>query len=309
MITVWQAVVLGVVQGITEFFPVSSTAHLILFPWLLGWPDPGLTFDVALHAGTLVAVVGFFFLTWIRIIRAGLGAPIDVHSGARISGAALASQRRLLWFLVLATIPAGIIGLKFDRQIESTWRNPLVIAASLILIGIVMGIADRIPDRLDSGPGESLAGGHGAAVATMARRQVHKAKDYDQISLGESLLIGCAQAVAVIPGVSRSGATITAGLFAGLTREAAARFSFLLATPIIAGAVLDKAWAIHKTGLPANMHGPFIAGVVASAVVGLLAIGLFLRFLKLRTLRFFVWYRIALGLLVIGLFAAGFRRF
>lgn len=308
MITVWQAVVLGIVQGITEFFPVSSTAHLILFPWLFHWPDPGLTFDVALHAGTLVAVVGFFFATWIRIIRAGLGAPIDIHTGATISGAALVTQRRLLWYLVLATIPAGIIGLKFDKQIESTWRNPLVVAASLILVGIVMGVADRIPDRLEAAR-ETSSSGRGAAVATVAARKVRTVKDYDQISLMEALLVGCAQAVAVIPGVSRSGATITAGLFAGLTREAAARFSFLLATPIIAGAVLDKAWAIHKTGLPVGMDAPFVAGVAASAVVGLLAIGLFLRFLKLRTLRFFVWYRIALGVLVIGLFAAGFRSF
>ncbi|MGH9518593.1 MAG: undecaprenyl-diphosphate phosphatase [Terriglobales bacterium] len=309
MITVWQAVVLGIVQGIAEFFPVSSTAHLILFPWLFGWPDPGLTFDVALHAGTLAAVIGFFFTTWIRIIRAGLGAAIDIHTGASISGPALTTQRRLLWFLVIATIPGGIVGLLFDKQIESTWRNPLIIAASLILVGIVMGIADRIPDRIEKARAEVNGSGRGTAVATAAARQVRKTKDFDQVTFMEAVWIGCAQAVAVIPGVSRSGATITAGLFAGMTREASARFSFLLATPIIAGAVLDKAWGLHKTGLPAAMHAPFAAGIIASTIVGIASIGLFLRFLKLSTLRFFVWYRIVLGVLVIGLFAAGFKSF
>jgi len=283
MLTLWQAIILGAVQGLTEFFPVSSTAHLILIPWLFHWAsDGGLTFDVALHAGTLAAVVGFFFMTWIRIIRAGFGAAIDIHTGAPISGAALQTQRRLLWFLLLATIPGAIIGLLFNKQIETTWRNPLIIAASLILVALVMAWADRAPAQ---------------------------DKDYDQVSGMQAWWIGCAQAVAVIPGVSRSGATITAGLFAGLTREAATRFSFLLATPIIAGAVLDKAHQIHKTGMAPGMGGPFLAGVVTSALVGLLAIGLFLRFLRSRTFTFFVWYRIVLGLVVLGLFWHGFRQF
>lgn len=283
MLTLWQAIILGAVQGLTEFFPVSSTAHLILIPWLFHWAsDGGLTFDVALHAGTLAAVVGFFFMTWIRIIRAGFGAAIDIHTGAPIGGAALQTQRRLLWFLLLATIPGAIIGLLFNKQIETTWRNPLIIAASLILVALVMAWADRAPAQ---------------------------DKDYDQVSGMQAWWIGCAQAVAVIPGVSRSGATITAGLFAGLTREAATRFSFLLATPIIAGAVLDKAHQIHKTGMAPGMGGPFLAGVVTSALVGLLAIGLFLRFLRSRTFTFFVWYRIVLGLVVLGLFWHGFRQF
>jgi len=282
MISIGQAIVLGVIQGIAEFFPVSSTAHLILFPWLLHWPDPGLTFDVALHAGTLAAVLGFFFATWVRIVRAGFGEAIDVHTGSRISGAAAASQRRLLWYLVLATLPGAVVGLLFNKEIESTWRNPLIIAASLIGVGLLMGWADRAPAQT---------------------------KDYDRTSAGDAWWIGCAQAVAVIPGVSRSGATITMGLFAGLTREAAARFSFLLATPIIAGAVLSKAHAMHKVGMMPGMAGPFAAGVVASALVGLASIGLFLRFLKAKTLRFFVWYRVVLGLVVVGLYFAGHRAF
>ncbi|HET9783347.1 MAG TPA: undecaprenyl-diphosphate phosphatase [Terriglobales bacterium] len=282
MITVWQAVVLAIIQGIAEFLPISSTAHLILVPWLFHWPDPGLTFDVALHAGTLAAVIGFFFTTWVRIIRAGFGEAIDIHTGERIGGAALASQRRLLWFLVLATIPGGVIGLLFDKQIETTWRNPLIIAASLIVVGLIMGWADRKPAQT---------------------------KDYDDVSIWDALWIGLAQAAAVIPGVSRSGSTITAGLFTGMTREAAARFSFLLATPIIGGAVLDKFHELHKTGIPAGMAAPFAVGIAVSAVVGIASIALFIRFLKLSTLRFFVWYRVILGLVVIALFFAGLRSY
>lgn len=284
MLTVWQAIILGVIQGIAEFFPISSTAHLILVPWLFHWPsDGGLTFDVALHAGTLAAVVGFFFTTWVRIIRAGFGAAIDIHTGAPIAGRELATQRRLLWYLLLATIPGGIIGLLFNKQIESTWRSPIIIAASLILVAIVMAWADHNPPQT---------------------------KDFEKTTALEAWWIGCAQACAVIPGVSRSGATITAGLFTGMTREAAARFSFLLATPIIAGAVLDKAHHAYKVGIPAAMHAPFAAGILASALVGLASIALFLKFLQIRTLKFFVWYRIVLGVVVLALvFLGGFRQF
>lgn len=307
MLTIWHAIILGIVQGITEFFPVSSTAHLVLIPWMLHWPsDGGLTFDVALHAGTLAAIIGFFFTTWVRIIRAGFGAAIDIHTGQPIAGAALATQRRLLWYLVLATFPGGIIGLLFEKQIDTTWRNPLIIAASLIGVGLIMGWADThtaAARPLLSRAADANSGSNSATLQSQA-------KDFDRTSVWEAWWIGCAQAVAVIPGVSRSGATITAGLFAGLTREAAARFSFLLATPIIAGAVLDKAWQVHKTGIPAAMHAPFIAGVIASAIVGLASIALFIRFLRFQTLRFFVWYRIVLGLVVIALFfLTNFRQF
>ncbi|MGH9475401.1 MAG: undecaprenyl-diphosphate phosphatase [Terriglobales bacterium] len=317
MIHVWQAIILGIIQGITEFLPVSSTAHLILVPWFFHWPDPGLTFDVALHAGTLLAIIGFFFMTWVRIIRVGFGAAIDIHTGAPSSGAAFATQRRLLWFLVVATIPGGIIGLLFDKQIESTWRNPLIIATSLIVVGILMGWADRLPERNAARRRASsagavrtqAAGGGTAAVLAAPAAQPAPGKDFDQTSLWEAWWIGCAQAVAVIPGISRSGSTITAGLFAGMSREAAARFSFLLATPIIAGAVLDKAHQIHKAGMAAGAQAPFVAGVIASAVVGIASIWLFIRFLKINTLRFFVWYRVILGLVVIGLFFAGFKAY
>jgi len=279
--TVMHAVVLGVVQGVTEFLPVSSTAHLKLVPWIMNWEDPGLTFDVALHAGTLVAVLGFFFTTWLRILRAAMGAAIDIHTGQAISGPEVVTQRRLLWYLVLATIPAGVAGLLFERHIETNWRNPLIIAASLIGVGIVMGIADR-----------RRSGG----------------KEFNQVTLADSSVIGLSQALAVIPGVSRSAITITSGLFRGMTREASARFSFLLATPIIAGAALKKWHDVHKAGgLPPGMKLPFEAGVAASALVGLLSIWLLIRFLRARSLQVFVYYRIVLGIIVIALYFSGIR--
>lgn len=309
---IWQAVVLAIVQGIAEFLPISSTAHLILFPWLFGWTDPGLTFDVALHAGTLLAVIGYFFMTWVRIIRAGFGAPVDIHTGRILSGAALEIQRRLLWFLVLATLPAAVAGYLFEKKIETTWRNPLVIAVSLIGVGILMALADWLPDRVPPREAEASAaaavdapaasaGAARPALATAAAAAdaVHGLKDFDQVSLLDSLWIGVSQALAVIPGVSRSGITITFGLFRGLSREAAARFSFILATPIIAGAALKKGLEVHKQGLPPAMHAAFAVGIVVSALVGIASIQLFIRFLRLRTLRFFVWYRILLGVFIL----------
>lgn len=283
MITVWQAIVLAVVQGITEFFPVSSTAHLVLIPWAFHWQDPGLTFDVALHAGTLVAVIAFFFMTWIRIFQAAAGVPVDVHTGGPLAPAAARQQQSLLWLLVLATIPGGIIGWLFDKRIETTWRNPLIIAASLIIVGVLMGWADWQPSQR---------------------------LDYEDLGWWDALIIGLAQACAVVPGVSRSGSTITAGLFRGLTREAAARFSFLMATPIITGAVLKKGVDLHHSGIPAGMHEQFAVGIAVSAVVGLASIALFLRFLRIRSLRPFVYYRIALGVLVLVLARfGGFTQF
>jgi undecaprenyl-diphosphatase len=175
-----------------------------------------------------------------------------------------------LWFLVLATVPGALVGAAFEHRIETEWRSLWIITATLIGIGILMGVADRAPSQV---------------------------KDFDQVSLADSLWIGVSQALAVIPGVSRSGITITTGLFSGLNREAAARFSFLLATPIIAGAVLKKGWEVHKQGL-GGMGPQFAAGVIASAVVGIVAIALFIRFLRIKTLRFFVWYRIVLGLVL-----------
>jgi undecaprenyl-diphosphatase len=267
-----QVIVLAVIQGITEFLPVSSTAHLIVAPWLLGWPDPGLTFDVALHVGTLVAVAAYFFRTWLQIILHGFGIQYGDDEMLR-------QNPRLLWLLVAGTIPAGVIGFLFEKQAESTLRSPFLVGAMMILIGMVMWIGERVGSRQ---------------------------RDLGAISVADSLVIGAAQALAVVPGVSRSGITITAGLFRNLDRVAAARFSFLLATPIIAGAAVKKLYDVlkHGGGIPVEMHTPFALGIVVSGLTGLAVIAFFLRFLQRRSLNFFIYYRIVFGIIVIALAAS-----
>jgi undecaprenyl-diphosphatase len=260
----YQAIILAVVQGLAEFLPISSTAHLILFPWLLGWKDPGLTFDVALHAGTLVAVAIYFWRVWVRMAAAALGLGTSTET-SRV-------ERRLFWFLVIGTIPGGIAGFLFERAAEETFRQPWLIATSLIVVGLAMWFGDRA--------------------------ESHE-KSLERTGLADALWIGAAQALAVIPGISRSGSTMTAGLLRGLTREAAARFSFLLATPLITGAVLVKGFELRHTGLPADMRLPFLAGIAVSGLVGYLVIAFLIRYLANRTFKIFVIYRLALGVIVL----------
>ena len=264
---VYQAVVLAVVQGLTEFLPISSTAHLVLFPWLLGWKDPGLTFDIALHAGTLVAVLLYFWRYWLDMLATifHVGEPRNND---------LRENRLLFWFLVLGTIPGGIAGWLFESAAEEKFRSPLVIGAAMIVVALLMEWGER------------------------AGRREHA---LGQVGLMDSLLVGLAQAFAVIPGVSRSGATMTAGLFRSMKRETAARFSFLLSTPIIAGAALKKAMEIRHTGLPADMRLPFALGIVIAGLVGYLVIAVLIRYLERKTFRIFVVYRLALGVLVLAL--------
>jgi undecaprenyl-diphosphatase len=263
-----QVVVLALVQGIAEFLPISSTAHLIVVPWLLHWHDPGLEFDVALHVGTLVAVIAYFFRTWVQVILHGFGIEWGDDEMLR-------QNPRLLWLLVLGTIPGAVIGFLFEKQADSTLRSPILIGVMMIVLGLVMWAADRW------------------AAHT---------KSLGAVSFLDSLVIGCAQALAIIPGVSRSGATITAGLFRNLDRVAAARFSFLLATPIIAGAAAKKFYDVLKHGgIPADMHMPFAVGIVVSGLTGLLVIAFFLRYLQHRSLNFFVYYRVVFGIIVIAL--------
>jgi undecaprenyl-diphosphatase len=263
-----QVVILALIQGIAEFLPISSTAHLIVAPWLLGWNDPGLTFDVALHVGTLVAVVVYFFRTWVQVILHGFGIEWGDDEMLR-------QNPRLLWLLVLGTIPGGVIGFLFEKQADSTLRSPILIGAMMIALGLVMWAADRWGARK---------------------------RGLGSVSFADSLVIGCAQALAIIPGVSRSGATITAGLFRNLDRVAAARFSFLLATPIIAGAAAKKFYDVLKHGgIPADMHMPFAVGIVVSGLTGLAVIAFFLRYLQHRSLNFFVYYRVVFGIIVIAL--------
>ncbi len=261
----YQAIVLAVVQGLTEFLPISSTAHLVLFPWLLGWKDPGLTFDVALHAGTLVAVLLYFRRTWKEMLVAALGrGNSDVPTRRE--------NRELFWFLVVGTIPGALAGWLFEHAAEQQLRQPIVIGTALIAVGLLMGVGDRAQTRkLDLG----------------------------QVNIMDSILVGSAQALAIIPGVSRSGVTMTASLFRGMSRENSARFSFLLATPVIAGAAFKRGVEIFRQGVRPEVHTSFLLGTVVAALVGYMVIAVFLRFLERRTLKIFVVYRVALGVIVL----------
>jgi undecaprenyl-diphosphatase len=273
----YQAIILAIVQGLTEFLPVSSTAHLVLFPWLLGWPEGGLPFDVALHVGTLAAVLLYFLRDWVELTLAGLG----MNYPANASPEQVRHNRRLFWYLVIGTIPAGLIGFLFEKKVEETLQSPLsvsvtmTIALALIVVGLLMWLGERM------------------AVHT---------REMEQITMGDAIIIGAVQAVALVPGVSRSGITITAGLFRNMTREAAARFSFLLSTPIIAGAALTQVPKLlkehHSGGLDMPMSTVLIS-IVVSGIVGYGVIALFLRYLQTHTLKVFVYYRILFGMLIL----------
>ena len=265
--------VLAVVQGLTEFLPISSSAHLALAPWLLGWPDQGLTFDIALHLGTLLAVLLYFFRDWLEITARGFG----LRWG---SDPEITANPRMLWMLAAASLPIGFFGYLLKEEAETTWRNPLLMGCMLIAVGVLMAVAERTGNR---------------------------SKDMSKVSLADAMMIGTAQALAIVPGTSRSGITITAGLFRNINRAAAARFSFLLSTPAIAAAAAKAAWDLHKAGgIPPGMHTPFYLGIALSALSGCLVIALLLRYLRQHSLKFFVYYRIVFGIVIIAL--ALFRR-
>jgi len=263
-----QAIVLGAVQGLTEFLPISSTAHLIIIPKLLGWEDPGLTFDVALHLGTLVALLVYFREEWIRLVQSGIGYVRAQH------------RDPLLFYIILATIPGGIAGVLFEKKADRDLRDLRIIAVALALLALMLVIAE-------------LKG--------------RKRKELNQITLSDAMTVGLAQALAIVPGVSRSGVTITAGLFRGMKREAAARFSFFLSTPLIAGAAAKKGLEVFKDGLPADERAPFLVGIIVSAIVGYLAIEILLKYLQSHSTFVFVYYRIALGVALYVAFVYGFR--
>ncbi len=269
----YQAIVLALVQAFTEFLPVSSTAHLTLFPWLLGWQDPGMAFDVALHAGTLVAVLLYFFKDWLTLALCGVGLKYPANAPSE----EVAQHKKLFWYMVIGTIPGGILGALFERKIEDNFRTPYVIAISMIAIALVMWWADS-KSRL--------------------------ARPLEQSNVGDAVTIGTAQALALCPGVSRSGITITAGLFRGFTREAATRFSFLLSTPLIAGAVvshLPKLIKLHKAGALDLPLSTLLISILVSGVAGYFVIAFFLRYLQTHTLKVFVFYRLLFGIIVLVL--------
>jgi undecaprenyl-diphosphatase len=269
----YQAIVLALVQAFTEFLPVSSTAHLTLFPWLLGWQDPGLAFDVALHAGTLVAVLLYFFKDWLTLALCGVGVKYPANATIEEVG----QHKKLFWYMVIGTIPGGILGALFEHKIEEHFRTPYVIAISLIAVALVMWWADS---------------------KSPLKRPI------EQSDIGDAVTIGTAQALALCPGVSRSGITITAGLFRGFTREAATRFSFLLSTPLIAGAVvshLPKLIKLHKAGGLDLPLSTLLISILVSGVAGYFVIAFFLRYLQTHTLKLFVFYRLLFGIIVLVL--------
>jgi undecaprenyl-diphosphatase len=256
-LTILQAVILGLAQGLGEFLPISSSAHLVLIPWLLRWTDPGLTFDVALHVGTLVAVVLYFWKDWWQLIIKGF---TDVRS---VKG-------RLFWYLVVATVPGAITGFLLEKKAETLFRSPLLIAIMLILMGIFLYWSDH---------------------------RSSKKIEMNNITFRTSLLIGISQALAIIPGVSRSGITMTTGMLMGLTREGAARFSFLLSTPIIFGAAMVKLPGLISN--PSAITVDFAIGMAVSCITGIASIGFLLRYVQTKDFLPFAWYRFVLGALVI----------
>jgi undecaprenyl-diphosphatase len=267
-VLLYQAIVLAVIQGITEFLPISSSAHLALAPWLFGWKDQGLTFDIALHFGTLAAVLIYFFRDWMQVTAQGFGVSYRPDPQ-------LGKNPKLLWMLALASLPIGVLGYLFEEQAETTWRNPFVIGGMLVGVGILMAVGEAVGKRK---------------------------KGIGQISVLDSVVIGAAQALAIVPGTSRSGITITAALFRGIERADAARFSFLLSTPAIAAAGGKAFYDLIKAGgIPADMRAQFVVGIVVSALTGCLVIKFFLRFLRSNSLRFFIAYRIVFGIIVIAL--------
>jgi undecaprenyl-diphosphatase len=281
---IYQAVVLAIIQGLAEFIPVSSSGPLIIVRRLLGWnelsPTHELTFDVALHFGTLLSVLFYFRRTWFQIVRAALGGKVVRFSEAGswnqdLTPAEQREERLLLWFLAIATIPGAIAGKLLEHSAEDYFREHIfLIAGALILVALLMWWAEKVGQLR---------------------------KPLTGISFADAIIVGCAQATALVPGVSRSGSTITAGLFRNMTREAAVRFSFLLSTPLIAGAALLKAHELKKEGLPTGMHAPFIVGVLVSAIVGYVAIVWLIRYLQSHSLKVFIVYRIVAGVIVIAL--------
>ena len=250
----FQAMVLGAVQGLAEFLPISSSAHLILVPWLLRWNDPGLVFDVALHLGTLVALLIYYWRDWLM-----MGA--SLFNGDR-------DRRRLLLMLIVASVPGALIGVLFEKQADTTFRSPLLIAIALAILGVVLWMSDR---------------------------HAPQTRKIDDVTLRDALVIGFSQAFALIPGVSRSGSTITTARLLRLERADAANFSFLMATPIIAGAGLFEGRHLIHEGITSDV----VAGFVTAAIFGIIAIVGLIRFVRTRTYEPFAWYRVILAAFVI----------
>lgn len=260
-----ESVILGAVQGITEFFPISSTAHLVLFPWFFSWHDEGLPFNVALHVGSLIAIIVYFWRDWLLIINEFLKAVAERSFEGHPSG-------RIGLYLIIATIPGAVFGVLFEDLAAGLLRDPLSIAITLSFFGLLLYIADRF-----SG----------------------KRKSVEEMNLTDCLIIGFSQALAIVPGVSRSGITITGAMFRNFKRDEAARFSFLMAAPLIAGAGIFEARHLEYSAVVSK---PFIGGFIASAVFAFLAIKYLLRFVRKQSYTVFVVYRLLLAILIVFMY-------
>ncbi|MGR9045557.1 MAG: undecaprenyl-diphosphate phosphatase [Gammaproteobacteria bacterium] len=258
-----QAIALALLQGLTEFLPISSSAHLILLPVLVGWEDQGLAFDVAVHVGTLIAVVAYYRQDLVRIVVDWLGSLVGKGS---------TRDSRLAWYVVLGTVPVGLVGIALPEPVELALRSPLVIAGATVVFAALLWWSEK-------------------------RAQENRI----EIGLLDAVVVGLFQAIALIPGTSRSGITITAGLLAGLKREQAARFSFLLSIPVIALAGMLKGLELYQSGLPVPWN-LMLVGTTISAVVAYLTIGWFLRLLDRIGMMPFVWYRLVLGAVLFVVF-------
>jgi len=261
------AVILGIIQGVTEFLPISSSAHLLLVPWFFGWQPQGLTFDVSLHLGTTIAVLVFFWRDWCRLAA-------ETWIGLKERNPFGNADRRLAWFLAVGTVPAGLAGFFFEAIVETKLRSPIITVFTLAGLGALLWFAEK---------------------------RSRQNRGIEMYTWADSLWIGFSQAVALIPGVSRSGITITAAMFRSSTRTSAARFSFLLSTPIILGATILKAWEMAK-GFGPSLDGagqvPWVVlgvGVASAAVTGFLCIRFFLRYLQTKSFVPFVIYRFLLA--------------
>ncbi len=261
-----QAIALGIIQGLSEFLPVSSSAHLTLAPWLFGWEDPGLAFDVALHFGTLIAVLWYFRMEWAALVRAAFG----IITTGRIE----TPEKRRVIYLIVATIPGAAGGYLLQSRAESAFRSPQVIAIALIVMGLILWLVDK---------------------------RVDQRRILGEMRVVDALLIGLSQVIALIPGVSRSGSTITTGRGLRFDRESAAEFSFLMSMPIIATAVvMEGPKALQEGGLTNEL----MSGVVASAISGWLAISILMRYVSRHSYGIFAFYRVLLGIGVLAVIYA-----
>lgn len=254
--TIFQSIILGIVQGVTELLPISSSAHLNLIPWMMNWNIPD-SFDVALHFGTLISILTFFYKDWIELIKSGF---------KKITKGEDSRQGKMFWYIVAATIPGGAIGFLLDHMVGEKFNNmPILIAVMLIIMGVILYFVDKI---------------------------CSSETEYEDMNFIQTFFIGLSQALAFIPGVSRSGITMTAGRFMGVSREASAKYSFMLSTPIVLGATLYKFKDF-------SFDFPFIVGVITSAVTGILVIKFLLDYLKNGSLKIFAIYRVIFGAFII----------